>query len=133
MLSARLFAALAILQFCPALIGSKSHQSIDIYLHATYFVIAKFHLQLFLALVSGFFGLIYFAASRWLSQPLNNSLGLTHFVIATLGFVLLSVSLSSFGSAAVGASPSIQAINHWPFLAAHSACYVSYWVAPFLS
>jgi heme/copper-type cytochrome/quinol oxidase subunit 1 len=117
-LSAKLFATLAILQLGLALLEGKTHLSVDIYVHATYFVIARFHLQILLALASGFFGLIYFAASRWVSHPLNNSLGLTHFVMATIGFVLLSVSLSEFRSAAASGSPSVQAMNHWPFLAA---------------
>jgi heme/copper-type cytochrome/quinol oxidase subunit 1 len=118
MLCAKLFATLAILQFGLALLESKPHQTIDIYLHATYFVIAKFHLQILLALASSFFGVIYFAASRWVSHPLNNSLGLTHFVLATVGFVLLSVSLSARGFAAVSGSPAVQAINYWSLLAA---------------
>jgi heme/copper-type cytochrome/quinol oxidase subunit 1 len=117
MLSAKLFATLAILQFGLALLESKPHQSIDIYLHSTYFVIAKFHLQILLALASGFFGLVYFAASRWVLHPLNNSLGLAHFVIATIGFVLLSMSFSALRSAASATGPPIgQSRNHLPLL-----------------
>ena len=52
MLSAKLFATLAILQLGLALLESKTgHQSIDVYFHASYFVIAKFHLQILLAVV----------------------------------------------------------------------------------
>ncbi len=101
-----------------ALLESKTHQSIDIYFHATYFVVARFNLEMLLALTSGLFGLIYFAASRWASHPLNNLLGLTHFVLATTGFVMLSASLSALRSPAAGSSSAIQSINHWAFLAA---------------
>jgi heme/copper-type cytochrome/quinol oxidase subunit 1 len=114
MLSAKLFATLAILQFGLALLESMTHEPIDIYLHATYFVIPKFYLQILLAFVSGFFGLIYFAASRWVSCPLNNFLGLTHFVLVTVGLVLYSMSLSALRSAAAGDLQAYQAMNHWP-------------------
>ena len=77
MLSARLFAALAILQFGLAMFENKTaHQSIDVYFHATYFVVAKTHLQILQALASACFALIYLAAARWVLHPLNNSLGL---------------------------------------------------------
>jgi hypothetical protein len=46
-----------------------------------------------LALASACFALTYFAASRWVSHPPNNSLGLLHFAMATIGFVLLLLSL----------------------------------------
>jgi heme/copper-type cytochrome/quinol oxidase subunit 1 len=76
MLSARLFAALAMLQFGLAMFESKTaHQSIDVYFHATYFVVAKTHLQILQALASACFALIYLAAARWVLHPLNNSLG----------------------------------------------------------
>jgi heme/copper-type cytochrome/quinol oxidase subunit 1 len=99
MLSARLFSVLATLQLGLAVLENKTtHRSIDVYFHATYFVVAKTHLQVLQALASACFALIYFAASRWVSHPQNNSLGLTHFVMATIGSVLFSVSLSAFGS-----------------------------------
>jgi hypothetical protein len=48
MLSARLSAALAILQFGLAMFKNKTaHQSIDVYFHATYLMVAKTHLQIF--------------------------------------------------------------------------------------
>ena len=75
-----------------------AHQSIDVYFHATYFVAAKTHLQILQALASACFALICLAAARWVLHPLNNSLGLTHLVVATIGTVLLSVSLSAFVS-----------------------------------
>ena len=118
MLNAKLFATLVFLQLGAALLERKTHPSIDLYFHATYFVISKIHLQVLMALVNGFFGLIYFASSRWLSHPLSNSLGLIHFVLSALGFVLFSVSLSALGFAALSGSRTVQAINYWPVLAA---------------
>ncbi len=118
MLNAKLFATPVFLQLGVALLEGRTHPSIDLYFHATYFVIPKIHLQILMAFVNGFFGLIYFASSCWVSHPLNNSLGLIHFVLSALGFVLFSVSLSALGSAAVSGSPTVQAINYWPVLAA---------------
>jgi heme/copper-type cytochrome/quinol oxidase subunit 1 len=129
MLSARLFAALAILQFGLAMFENKTaHQSIDVYFHATYFVVAKTDLQILQALASGCFALIYLAAARWVLHPLNNSLGLTHLVVATIGSVLLSVSLSAFVSLASASGLSaIPPANHWPLLACFAGvlCFLS--------
>jgi hypothetical protein len=102
MLSAKLFAALAILQLSFPLLESRAaYQSVDVYFHATYFVIAPMHLHILLALISACSALIYFAAFRWLLHPLRNSLGLMYFVLATTAFVLLSMSLFAPGSAAI--------------------------------
>jgi heme/copper-type cytochrome/quinol oxidase subunit 1 len=129
MLSARLFAALAMLQFGLAMFENKTaHQSIDVYFHATYFVVAKTHLQILRALASACFALIYLVAARWVLHPLNNSLGLTHLVVATIGSVLLTVSLSAFGSLASASGLSaIPPVNHWPLLACFAGvlCFLS--------
>jgi cytochrome c oxidase subunit 1 len=114
MLSAKLFAALAILQLGLALIeGRTSPGSMDVYLHGTYFVVAHIHLQIWWGLTSLCFALIYFGVFRWSRHPLNDSLGLTHFVMATIGFVLLSVSLLSMSRRA----SMSEATHHWIGLA----------------
>ena len=126
MLAARLFAALAILQFGLAMFENKTAQQSIV--HATYFVVAKTHLQILQALASACFALIYLAASRWVLHPLNNSLGLTHLVVATMGSVLLSVSLSAFVSLASASGLSaIPPANHWPLLACFAGvlCFLS--------
>ena len=117
MLSAKLFATLAILQVGLALLGSKpSYESIDVYIHATYFVIGHFHLMGLLAITSGFFALVYLAASQWVLYPLNNSLGITHFILALTGFLLLWVALFSIKSATATGQPlDGVVINHWRF------------------
>jgi heme/copper-type cytochrome/quinol oxidase subunit 1 len=129
MLSARLFAALAMLQFGLAMFENKTaRQSIDVYFHATYLVVAKTHLQILQALASACFALIYLVAARWVLHPLNNSLGLTHLVVATIGSVLLTVSLSAFGSLASASGLSaIPPANHWPLLACFAGvlCFLS--------
>jgi heme/copper-type cytochrome/quinol oxidase subunit 1 len=99
-----------------ALLESRTnHQLVDVYFHATYLVVAKSHMQIFLALASACFALTYFAASRWVLHPLNNALGLAHFVLATIGFVLLSVSLSALTSeASANGLPAILSPIYWP-------------------
>jgi heme/copper-type cytochrome/quinol oxidase subunit 1 len=99
--------------------------------HATYFVVAKTHLQILQALASACFALIYLAAARWVLHPLNNSLGLTHLVVATIGSVLLTVSLSAFVSLASASGLSaIPPANHWPLSRVALEYCVSYRVAP---
>lgn len=114
MLPAKLFAALAVMQLGIALIaGRTAPGSMDVYLHATYFVVAHIHLQIWLGLTSLCFALIYFGTFRWSRHPLNNSLGLTHFVMAMIGFVLLSGSLLSLSRYA----SMSESTHHWIGLA----------------
>jgi heme/copper-type cytochrome/quinol oxidase subunit 1 len=129
MLSAKLFVLLAILLLGFGLLqGGTPHQSIDILVHSTYFVVANVHVLYAQALVSACFAVICFAAARWMLHPLNNSLGLAHFGLVTIGFVLIAVAISALGSATVGPgfSPKKyiatgrmdgEAASLWPFFA----------------
>jgi len=118
MLSAKLFATLAIMQVALALLESKTpSKSIDVYFHATYFVIGHVHLIGLTARTSACFALIYFAASRWVLRPLNNSLGITHVVLALAGFILLFVAVYWKRDVTAGGEPAGPAVNHWHFLA----------------
>ena len=118
MLSAKLFASLAILQAGLALLESRTpSKSIDVYFHATYFVIAHIHLMGLMALASACFALVYLAASRWVSHPLNNSLGITHFILALTGFLLLTVTPFSIRTATGAGEPVGQMVNQIQVLA----------------
>lgn len=78
MLPAKLFAILTILPLGAALLeGKPTPQSVDMYVHTTYFVvtIGERRPQIEMALVTGCFALIYFAAARWVKHPLNNFSG----------------------------------------------------------
>lgn len=106
MVAARLFLMLALLQLVWALFVP---QPIDIYFHATYFVIGKGHVQILFAVTSVLFALLYVAAARW-SYPLSAVLGLVHFFLATAAFMLLVSalplrSLPPYASAAAYALP----------------------------
>ena len=118
MRSAKLFATLAILQVGLALLERrKPAKSIDVYFHATYFVIGHFHLMGLMALASACFAVIYFAASRWALHPLSNSLGITQFVLALTGFVLISAVLISIKPATASGEPVDEVVIHRQFLA----------------
>src|SRR5258708_35543039 len=114
MLTAKLFATVAIMQVAlVALFKSKTpSKSIDVFFHATYFVIDHIHLMGLTALVSACFALIYFAASRWVLRPLNNSLGITHFVLALAGYILLFVAVYSIRAMAASGGPLGRAVKH---------------------
>jgi heme/copper-type cytochrome/quinol oxidase subunit 1 len=118
MLSAKLFAALSVLQVGLAVLESRTTpQPIAIGVHGTYLLIGRMALQIMLALACACFALTYFAASRWVSHPLNNSLGLMHFAITTIAFILLWPSLETLKSSAAANGLPGQAPNHWPLFA----------------
>jgi heme/copper-type cytochrome/quinol oxidase subunit 1 len=128
MSAAKLFAALAVLQVGLAVLESRTTlQPIDIGVHGTYLVVGRMELQIMLALASACFALTYFAASRWVSHPLNNSLGLMHFAIATIGFVLLVLSLYTLKPSALANGLPGQAPNHSSLFAllAGVLCFLS--------
>jgi len=118
MLSVKLFATLAIMQAGLALLESRTpSRSIDVYFHATYIVIAHIHLMGLMALASACFALVYLAASRCVRHPLNNSLGIAHFILALTGFLLLSVALFSIRTATGTGEPVGQTVGQWQVLA----------------
>ncbi|MFZ0738237.1 MAG: hypothetical protein WA002_08805 [Candidatus Acidiferrales bacterium] len=120
MLPAKLFAILTILPLGAALLeGKPTPQSVDMYVHTTYFVvtIGERRPQIEMALVTGCFALIYFAAARWVKHPLNNSLGLAHFAMATVGFVALLLSEHALRSMTSWSVRGGQAPIQWPFYA----------------
>jgi hypothetical protein len=57
----------------------------------------RIRLQILLALVSGCFALIYFGASR-MPRPLNHYLGLTHFVMTSIGISAVWATFFAFKS-----------------------------------
>jgi len=117
MLTAKLFALLTILLLGLAVLERTAHQHADIYFHGTYFVVARIHVKILQAIVSAFFGLTYFAAARWLLRPLNNSLGLAQFVLASLGIVLMSLAMNALKVGAMRAGPPEATRHLQPYLA----------------
>ena len=112
MRTAKLFAALAILQLGLAVLERRSPSGVDIYFHATYFVVGQAYWMGFLAASSALFALVYFAASRWVLHPLNWPLGLTHFVFALATLLLLQIAVLTMDSPmANGLPPSGDAFR----------------------
>lgn len=101
MLSAKLFAILTAVLLGVALLESKAtHQGVDVYVQATTFVFGRVQLAILMAANCAWFALIYFVFARWASRPLNNSLGLAHFALVTVGFALLFLFLNAIPQAA---------------------------------
>ena len=99
MRAAKLFAALAILQLGLAVVERRTPSGVDIYFHATYFMVGQAYCMGFLAITSALFALVYVAASRWVSHPLNPSLGLTHFVFTLAALLFLHIAVFTIDSA----------------------------------
>lgn len=53
--------------------------SVDIQLHNTYFIVAYVHLFYTVALILGFFAIIYFLYSKFFRRRLNRTMGNIHF------------------------------------------------------
>ena len=64
----------------------------EIQIHDTYFVIAKMHLGLFMALFMGLMACLYYMFPKIFSKELNKTLGKIHFYITFIGmFVLFTI------------------------------------------
>src|SRR5271166_6268556 len=59
--------------------------SIDIMLHATYFVVGHFHLVMGVAAMFGIFGGTYFWFPKMTGRMMNETLGKTHFILSFIG------------------------------------------------
>ncbi len=123
---AKLFAWLAILQLGLAVLERRTLSGVDIYFHATYFVVGQAYWLGFLAMTSALFALVYFAAFRWMLHPLNNSLGLMHFVFALAALVFLHIAVFTKDSAIVNGFPASREAYRWvPFaLLAGPFCFL---------
>src|ERR1700756_4552160 len=62
-----------------------AHPSIDIMLHATYFVVGHFHLVMGVAAMFGIFGGTYFWFPKMVGRMMNETLGKVHFVMSFIG------------------------------------------------
>jgi len=92
MLTAKLFTGLAIVSaLCGWVLKHRSARSIDIVLHATYFVIGHFDLLLSCTLSCVVFAGLYFAGARWMPNPPSQTLGLLQFAVMTLAVILFVV------------------------------------------
>jgi heme/copper-type cytochrome/quinol oxidase subunit 1 len=91
MLPAKLFAVLAIVfSICAGLAWLNPLPSVDIHVHATYFVFGPILVLLFCAVTSVNFAVLYYAAARFFHARWNRTLSVLHFSL----FVCFGISFS---------------------------------------
>jgi len=114
MLMAKLFALLTISLLGLGALEKTSLQQPDIYYHCTHFVVSRISVRLLQAIISACFGLIYFAAARWLLHPLNNSMGLAQLLLVTIGFVLMSLAMKALNAEVSRPALPEETRHLWP-------------------
>jgi cytochrome c oxidase subunit 1 len=74
--------------------------SIDIYLHATYFVVAHFHFVMAVAAIFGIFAGTYFWMPKMIGRMMNETLGKWHFWLTFIGVYCIFMPMHYLGLAA---------------------------------
>src|SRR5271155_5304380 len=86
--------------------------SIDIMLHATYFVVGHFHLVMAVAAMFGIFAGTYYWYPKMFGRMMNETLGKVHFWVTMLAFQ--GVFLPLFHSGIAGTPRHVFAPNEYP-------------------
>ncbi|HTV60740.1 MAG TPA: cbb3-type cytochrome c oxidase subunit I [Verrucomicrobiae bacterium] len=73
--------------------------SIDIYLHATYFVVAHFHFVMAVASIFGIFAGTYFWMPKMIGRMMNETLGKIHFWLTFIGVYCIFMPMHYLGLA----------------------------------
>jgi cytochrome c oxidase subunit I len=73
--------------------------SIDIFLHATYFVVAHFHFVMAVAAIFGIFAGMYFWAPKMFGRMMNETLGKWHFWLTFIGVYCIFMPMHYLGLA----------------------------------
>ncbi|MFZ0737498.1 MAG: cbb3-type cytochrome c oxidase subunit I [Candidatus Acidiferrales bacterium] len=73
--------------------------SIDVYLHATYFVVAHFHFVMAVAAIFAIFGATYFWAPKMFGRMMNETLGKWHFWLTFIGVYCIFMPMHYLGLA----------------------------------
>jgi cytochrome c oxidase subunit 1 len=73
--------------------------SIDVYLHATYFVVAHFHFVMAVAAIFAIFGGTYFWAPKMFGRMMNETLGKWHFWLTFIGVYAIFMPMHYLGLA----------------------------------
>jgi Heme/copper-type cytochrome/quinol oxidases, subunit 1 len=86
--------------------------SIDIYLHATYFVVGHFHMVMGVAAIMGVFAGTYFWFPKMTGRMMNETLGKWHFYLTLIGTYCIFMPFHYLGlagtCAATRLSPTIS-------------------------
>jgi cytochrome c oxidase subunit 1 len=73
--------------------------SLDVYLHATYFVVGHFHMVMGVAAIFGMFAGTYFWFPKMTGRMMNESLGKLHFVLTFIGSYCIFMPFHYLGMA----------------------------------
>jgi cytochrome c oxidase subunit I len=73
--------------------------SLDVYLHATYFVVGHFHMVMGVAAIFGMFAGMYFWFPKMTGRMMNESLGKLHFVLTFVGSYCIFMPFHYLGMA----------------------------------
>jgi cytochrome c oxidase subunit I len=73
--------------------------SIDVYLHATYFVVAHFHFVMAVAAIFGIFAATYFWAPKMFGRMMSEPLGKLHFWLTFVGVYCIFMPMHYLGLA----------------------------------
>lgn len=115
MLPAKLFAALAaIFAILGVLARIVPFPGLDLYVHATYFVLGPMFVLLFCVVTSANFAVLYYAGDRFFHVRWNRMLTLLHFSL----FLCFAISFSwlfAFSTGAANGGPSAEGIG-WIFV-----------------
>jgi len=71
--------------------------SIDLFLHDTYFVVGHFHMIMGVAAIFGIFGATYYWFPKMFGRMLNESMGKIHFVGTFIGVYMIFVPMHALG------------------------------------
>jgi cytochrome c oxidase subunit 1 len=74
--------------------------AIDVYLHATYFVVAHFHFVMAVAAIFGIFAGTYFWMPKMIGRMMNETLGKWHFWLTFIGVYCIFMPMHYLGLAA---------------------------------
>ena len=71
--------------------------SIDLFLHDTYFVVGHFHMIMGVAAIFGIFGATYYWFPKMFGRMMNDGLGKIHFIGTFIGVYLIFVPMHALG------------------------------------
>lgn len=89
-------------------------ESLDIYLHGTYFVVGHFHMTLAASVLLGGFAAIYFWFPKMFGRMLDERLGIVHLVLSFLIIMFMFNAMMYMG--AHGMPRRVADLNKYPYL-----------------
>ena len=83
------FATILVLLLSMLMLVLKSEATLDIQVHATYFVIGQYHVLILLSIILGIYAIAYYLVQKISGKKINEVLGELHFWLTTVGSMLL--------------------------------------------